>query len=173
MLPCNDPVAYRDDRQALELQVRDLERENERLKEELQDTKARARARRARGRDRQKKTTEGRCPSCGGSLLPAAVFAGKDRNPQLLRMSTLRFGDPSGGFTSSAPIRAKVCASCGFIFPFIDIASDETANVTGEWTMVAAGITEPESDSPADSGSREVASESGSHRQPKDNAEDE
>lgn len=169
MLPCQNPVAYRDDRQALELQVRDLERENERLKEELSDTKRRARAKRARSRDRQKKDVEGRCPSCGGSLLPAAVFAGKDRTPELLRMSTLRFGDPSGGFTSSAPVRAKVCASCGFIFPFIDIASRETADVTGEWAMVAARVEEePSSLGAADSGSGEVPSESGSHRKPDD-----
>lgn len=55
-------------------------------------------------------------------MLPAAVFAGSNnRSPIPMRFSTLRFSSPTGGFTDSAPVRAKVCASCGFIFHYIEM----------------------------------------------------
>ncbi|MEM6995675.1 MAG: hypothetical protein AAF721_34520 [Myxococcota bacterium] len=115
-------MAYRDDRQALELQLAELERDNERLKKELDDSKADAKKSRAKGRERQRAAAMKGCPACGGSMLPAAVFAGKnERNPIPMRFSTLRFSSPNGGFTDSAPVRAKVCASCGFIFHYIDM----------------------------------------------------
>ncbi len=115
-------MAYRDDRQALELQLAELERENERLQKELSDSQADAKKSRAKGRERQRAAAMKGCPACGGSMLPAAVFAGNnDRNPTPLRFSTLRFSSPTGGFTDSAPVRAKVCASCGFIFHYIDM----------------------------------------------------
>ena len=115
-------VAYRDDRQALELQVGELEHENEKLRRELDGVQAQLKEERARTRERQQTRARGVCPACGGSLLPAAVYAGSnDRNPVQLRMSTLRFGNPNGGFTHSAPVQAKVCGTCGFIHHYIDL----------------------------------------------------
>jgi hypothetical protein len=89
----------------------------------------------------------GRCPACGGSLLPAAVFAGNNnRNPVPLRMSTLRFGNPAGGFTSSAPIQAKVCGSCGFIHHYIDLDSAAAEPVTQEIPLQLEAIEAAEND---------------------------
>ena len=121
-------MAYRDDRQALEMQVAELERENEKLRKELSDSKLKAKASRAEGRERQRAAAMKGCPACGGSMLPAAVFAGSnDRNPIPMRFSTLRFSSKQGGFTDSAPVRAKVCASCGFIFHYIDMPESSEA----------------------------------------------
>jgi hypothetical protein len=126
-------VAYRDDRQALELRVAELEHDNEKLRRELEGAKAKLADERAQSRERRRASSAGVCPACGGSLLPAAVFAGSNnRNPVPLRMSTLRFGDPAGGFTNSAPIQAKVCGSCGFIHHYIDLASAAADPVTQE-----------------------------------------
>jgi hypothetical protein len=116
-------VVYRDDRQALSLQVAELERENDRLREEL-DT-LRGEAKRARDEDRETRrraSAEAGCVACGGSLLPVALFAGRNlKAPIPISLSTLRFGDPDGGFTRSAPVRARVCSSCGYVHCFIDI----------------------------------------------------
>lgn len=115
-------MAYRDDRHALELQLAELERQNEALREELDQERAKARAARAQDRERRHTSVGRECTVCGGSLLPVAVFAGhNDRSPLPLRMSTLRFVNPSGGFTHSAPILGKACTSCGFIHHFIDM----------------------------------------------------
>jgi hypothetical protein len=115
-------VAYRDDRHALELQLAELERENGALREELEQERAKARAARAEDRERRHTSAGRECTVCGGALLPVAVFAGRnDRSPLPLRMSTLRFVNPSGGFTRAAPILAKACTSCGFIHHFIDM----------------------------------------------------
>jgi len=125
-------VPYRDDRQALTLQVAELERENEQLREEIATLKDDAKRQRDEDREvRKRESTERGCVSCGGSLLPVAVFAGRDlRSPIPISLSTLRFGDPAGGFTRSAPMKAKVCSSCGFVHCFIDIAG--AAPVDGE-----------------------------------------
>lgn len=120
-------MAYRDDRQALEMQVAELERQNEKLRRELSDSREDAKKSRAEGRERQRAAANKGCPACGGSMLPAAVFAGSnDRNPIPMRFSTLRFSSKQGGFTDSAPVRAKVCASCGFIFHYIDMPADRS-----------------------------------------------
>jgi hypothetical protein len=130
MLPWLD-MAYRDDRQALELQLAELERQNEALRDELEQERAKARAARAEDRERRHTSAGRECTVCGGALLPVAVFAGRnDRSPLPLRMSTLRFVNPSGGFTRAAPILAKACTSCGFIHHFIDMqgqAADQPA----------------------------------------------
>jgi hypothetical protein len=115
-------VAYRDDRHALELQLAELERQNEALREELEQERAKARAARAEDRERRHTSAGRECTVCGGALLPVAVFAGhNDRSPLPLRMSTLRFVNPSGGFTHATPVLAKACTSCGFIHQFIDM----------------------------------------------------
>ena len=115
-------MAYRDDRQAQELQLSELEHENEKLREELRTAQEQLKDARAKEREQRRNTARGTCPSCGGSLLPAAVFAAHDgRDPMPLRMSTLRFGKPTGGFTHSAPVQAKVCGSCGTIQQYIDL----------------------------------------------------
>ncbi len=106
------------------MQLSELEQENQKLRRELDGVKSQLVDARAERREQQRSRTAGVCPSCGGSLLPVAVFAGNNnRNPMPLRMSTLRFGDPAGGFTNSAPVQAKVCGSCGFIHHYIDLAS--------------------------------------------------
>lgn len=116
-------MVYRDDRQALSLQVAELERENDRLREELDTLRGEAKRARDEGREtRRRAAAEAGCVSCGGSLLPVALFAGRNlKAPIPISLSTLRFGDPEGGFTRSAPVRARVCSSCGYVHCFIDI----------------------------------------------------
>lgn len=122
-------MAYRDDRQALQLQLAELERENEELRDQLRDERAKAVAARAEDRDRRHESAMRECTVCGGALLPVAVFAGRnDRSPLPLRMSTIRFVNPTGGFTHSAPILAKACSSCGFIHHFIDMRGRESSD---------------------------------------------
>jgi len=125
-------VSYRDDRQALSLQIAELERENEELKGEVAKLKEEAKRERAVEREKRRVGALKACAMCGGSLLPVAMFAGRDRTPIPLALSTVRFGDPAGGFTRSAPIKSLVCSSCGFIHNFIDIQAPEAADVTGE-----------------------------------------
>lgn len=132
MLP-SSLMAYRDDRQALHLQVAELERENADLKKEVLELRADARKDREQEHEHRRSTAMYGCAVCSGSLLPVAVFAGRDhRSPIPLRMSTLRFGDPGGGFSRSAPLKSMVCSSCGFIHTFIDIESSEGSKVTAE-----------------------------------------
>ncbi|MCA9655038.1 MAG: hypothetical protein H6712_27410 [Myxococcales bacterium] len=148
-------MAYRDDRHALELQLAELERENEELRAELSDAREKARQAREEDRERRRNTSSrGGCTVCGGALLPVAVFAGRnDRSPLPLRMSTMRFINPSGGFTSSAPILAKACSSCGFIHHFIDMKKADDALST-EWPSMAEPKAEPsEGGKASDSGS--------------------
>ena len=124
-------VAYRDDHQALSLQVAELERENEELRHELDTMKTDARRLRDAQHEERRAGAFRGCALCGGSLLPVAVFAGQNhRSPMPLNASTLRFGDPSGGFTGSAPIKSKVCSSCGFIHQFIDITTSDAIEMT-------------------------------------------
>lgn len=142
-------MPYRDDRQALELQLADLQRENEELREQLTDEREKARAARAEDRDRRHESAMRECTVCGGALLPVAVFAGrKDRSPLPLRMSTLRFMHPSGGFTHSAPILAKACSSCGFIHHFIDMREVDSRTATPTWPPpeMLTGDGEPDGD---------------------------
>lgn len=125
-------MAYRDDRIALSLQIAELERQNEELKTEVAQLKDSAKRERAADREKRRAGAGRACTACGGSLLPVAMFAGRDRAPIPLALSTVRFGDPGGGFTRSAPIKTLVCASCGFIHNFIDIQAPEAADVTGD-----------------------------------------
>jgi hypothetical protein len=120
-------MAYRDDRQALSLQVAALEQENEKLRDQVEQLEGETKRLREENRVERQKTGTGRdCVMCGGSLLPVALFAGRNlRTPIPIVLSTLRFGDPDGGFTRSAPVKAKVCSSCGFIHCFIEIGEGE------------------------------------------------
>lgn len=140
----SNAVAYRDDRQALALQVAELERENEELREQLESVKADARRQRDVAHEQRRAGAYKGCAVCGGSLLPVAFYAGRNhRSPLPLNVSTLRFGDPSGGFTGSAPINSKVCSSCGFIHSFIDLTSTDGLEVTH-------GLAEAEHEDPSD-----------------------
>jgi hypothetical protein len=125
-------VPYRDDREALTMAVAGLERENETLKDEVEKLKADAKRKREEDHNTRKETANRGCALCGGSLLPVAVFAGRQANPVPLSVSTLRFGRPDGGFTGSAPIKSRVCSSCGFIHHFIDVGAPEAVDVTRE-----------------------------------------
>ena len=115
-------MAYRDDRQALALQIAELERENSKLRDELES--AGKRYKRVQDEHHEaRRMGDKRCILCGGSLLPVAVFAGHDiGSPIPLSMSTLRFGRADGGFTHSAPIHSLACSSCGYIHSFIPIS---------------------------------------------------
>lgn len=119
-------MVYRDDRQALSLQVAELERENAQLREQVDTLQDDARRQRDEDREIRHRTgSERGCVVCGGSLLPVALFAGRDlRSPIPISLSTLRFGAPEGGFTRSAQVKAKVCSSCGYVHAFIDIDAD-------------------------------------------------
>lgn len=115
-------MAYRDDRQALAMQIAELERDNQKLREKLEA--ATRRFERSQLEQSAERTAQARkgCMACGGTLLPVAIFAGHDiTSPLPLKMSTLRFVDPNGGFTHSAPLHSMACASCGFIHNFIDM----------------------------------------------------
>jgi hypothetical protein len=115
-------VAYRDDQQALILQVSALEQENERLRQQLEASEDRHRRTLADQHTERRKGIRYQCLLCGGNLHAVAIIAGHDvRNPLPLKMSTLRFGDPTGGFTASAPVRSYACSSCGYIHSFIDM----------------------------------------------------
>jgi hypothetical protein len=115
-------VSYRDDHQALTLQVATLERENERLRGELEQADDRFRKTLKEQFEGRRKGLRYQCLMCNGNLLPVAIVAGHDpRNPLPLKMSTLRFGDPTGGFTASAPVHSYACSSCGYIHNFVDM----------------------------------------------------
>ncbi len=115
-------MAYRDDRQALAMQIAELERANQKLREKLEASQRKlAKTQSEQTAKRTAKARQG-CIVCGGTLLPVAIFAGRDITAPLpLKMSTLRFVDPNGGFTHSAPLHSMACASCGFIHNFIDM----------------------------------------------------
>jgi len=127
-------VVYRDDRQALTLQVAELERENAELREQVESLQEDAKRQRDEDREtRHRSSNERGCVMCGGSLLPVALFAGRNlRSPIPISLSTLRFGAPEGGFTRSAPVKAKVCASCGYVHAFIDIDAEGAEPVMTE-----------------------------------------
>jgi hypothetical protein len=152
-------VAYRDEQQALWIQVAELERENDQLREALERAAKRYRSWREEQHAQRKDGARKDCIMCGGTLLPVAVFAGHDtRSPIPLSMSTLRFGLPDGGFTHSAPVRFMACSSCGFIHNFIDIehaisvpdegedggAEEETTSEVGDSADDGAGTTTDE-----------------------------
>ena len=120
-------MAYRDDRQALALQLAELERENERLRSEIESFEERLQRVLNERQELQHARSRRSCVLCRGTLLPVAIFAGHDDHaPIPLKMSTLRFTSPDGGFTHSAPIRSMVCSSCGYIQNFIDIDNPST-----------------------------------------------
>ncbi|MCA9696156.1 MAG: hypothetical protein KC431_01440 [Myxococcales bacterium] len=117
-------MAYRDEQQALLLEVNSLERENQRLRDALEDAHERFRGLLREQLEERRKNVRLNCVMCSGNLLPVAIVAGHDvRNPLPLKMSTLRFGSPEGGFTASAPVRSYACTSCGYIHNFIDMDS--------------------------------------------------
>ncbi|HEY8378072.1 MAG TPA: hypothetical protein VIK91_16355 [Nannocystis sp.] len=122
-------MGYRDDRDAMVLQIAALEQENERLRRDLASAEARARDVAADERERRRSAAHKVCVMCGGTtLLPVALFAGHDtRAPLPLHISTLRFTSPSGGFTHSAPVHSLACSTCGFLHTFIEM-SDRPVN---------------------------------------------
>ncbi len=124
-------VAYRDDRQALALQVAELERVNEELQEELTELRERSRHDREEKRDQRRRESRHGCVMCGGTLHAVAVFSGRHDAPKSLQLSTTRFAAQGGGFSSSTPIRAMVCSSCGFVHHYIDLERPDAALVTG------------------------------------------
>ena len=115
-------MGYRDDRDAMAMQLAELERENARLREALDTAEGRAREAQEHRHERRRSGAHKACVMCGGTLLPVAIFAGHDtRQPLPLSMSTLRFTSPAGGFTHAAPVHSLACSSCGFIHNFINI----------------------------------------------------
>ncbi|MCA9634944.1 MAG: hypothetical protein KC420_02810 [Myxococcales bacterium] len=121
-------MSYRDDRQALALQLAELERENERLRSEIESFEERLSRVMNERQELQHARSRRSCVLCRGTLLPVAIFAGHDtRAPLPLSMSTLRFVSPQGGFTHSAPVRSFVCSTCGFIHNFVDITAPASA----------------------------------------------
>ncbi len=137
-------MAYRDDREALEYRVRELEQENRRLREALATEEDRRRAAVASRNAARTRKMRGSCAICGGTLLPVAMFAGNDvGSPLPLGISTLRFGDPRGGFTHFAPVHSLACTSCGFIHAFIDMGE---ARAQGDRPEIDAGVEYPAED---------------------------
>jgi hypothetical protein len=119
-------VPYRDEQQALLLEVAALERENQRLQQALEDAEERFAVLLRGEYEERRRAVRKSCVMCSGNLLPVAIVAGHDvRNPLPLKMSTLRFGSPEGGFTASAPVRSYACGTCGYIHSFIDMDQTE------------------------------------------------
>jgi len=115
-------VSYRDEQQALLLEVQALQRDKARLEGELEHADSRFRGLLHEQAADRLKNLRMHCVMCSSNLLAVAIVAGHDvRNPLPLKMSTLRFGSPEGGFTASAPVRSYVCSSCGYIHSFIDM----------------------------------------------------
>jgi hypothetical protein len=115
-------VSYRDEQQAMMIEVATLTRENQRLQAALDDSEKRFKELLSHEYEERRKSTRKTCVMCSGNLLPVAIVAGHDvRNPLPLKMSTLRFGSPEGGFTASAPVRSYACGTCGYIHSFIDM----------------------------------------------------
>ena len=120
-------MAYRDDRDALHLQLDALELENGRLQKELEDLQGRYDRLVQTGHEIRRSKSRVSCTMCGGNLLPVALFAGKDsRRPVPLQISTMRYGSPEGGFTHTAALHSLACASCGYIHSFL--AFDQTGD---------------------------------------------
>lgn len=124
-------MAYRDDRQALSLQVADLERENAELKSELEELRDDAKRDREVQREKAKRNSRHGCVMCGGRMHAVAVFSGRHDAPKSLQMSTSRFSAPSGGFSRSTPVKAMACSACGFIHHYIELEGADKAMVTG------------------------------------------
>ena len=119
-------MAYRDEQQALLLEVDTLERENQRLRAALHEAEERYGALLTEQYEARRKAVRKTCVMCSGNLHPVAIVAGHDvRNPLPLKMSTLRFGSPTGGFTASAPVRSYACGTCGYIHNFIDMSAHD------------------------------------------------
>ena len=105
------------------LEVTALEQQNHRLREALHESEERFNALLTHQYEERRKSVRKTCVMCSGNLLSVAIVAGHDvRNPLPLKMSTLRFGSPTGGFTASAPVRSYACGTCGYIHNFIDMA---------------------------------------------------
>ncbi len=114
-------MGYRDDRDAMAMQIAELERANARLQSALDLAEGRVRDVQEQ-RHEQRRSAAKACVMCKGTLLPVAIFAGHDtRQPLPLSMSTLRFTSKDGGFTHAAPVHSLACSSCGFIHNFIEI----------------------------------------------------
>ncbi len=115
-------MGYRDDRDATALQIAELERDNERLRERLSEALARAQAVEDERHERRRASSQEGCVMCGGALHPVAVFTGHSlQSPMRLHASTIRFAAKSGGFTHAAVVRSLACTSCGYIHSYIDM----------------------------------------------------
>jgi hypothetical protein len=113
-------MVYRDDREALLAEISVLEAENAALRQALVDLRARLHKIQQLREEARQQGQRSDCLSCGGHLLPVAVFAGHDfADPQPMHLSTLRFRGRKGGFTHAAPIHAYACSNCGFIQHFV------------------------------------------------------
>jgi hypothetical protein len=115
-------MSYRSHHNALYVENGALRAENARLRHELSEGHA-AMAEVRRGRDdAERRRARGTCLSCGGIILPVAVFAGHRLGAPLpLRMSTARFLDAAGGYTEASLVHARACAACGLIHHFVAI----------------------------------------------------
>ena len=110
------------------LEVASLARENQRLETALAEAEERFKGLLSGQYEERRKTMRRSCVMCTGNLLPVAIVAGHDvRNPLPLKMSTLRFGSPGGGFTASAPVHSYACGTCGYIHNFIDMEPGQLA----------------------------------------------
>jgi hypothetical protein len=115
-------MSYRSHYSAIYVENTALRAENARLRHELKEGRAAmAEVRRDRD-DAERRRVRATCLSCGGIILPVAVFAGhRLREPLPLRMSTARFLDPTGGYTEASLVHARACAACGLIHHFVAI----------------------------------------------------
>lgn len=114
-------MTYRSDALAVRAENRHLRAENARLQRARRRLQAAYDDLRGSLDDVRKRSMQGRCLSCGGPILPVAVFAGHDSaRPSPLQVSTARFCDARGGYTHTALLRARACTHCGLIHTFLE-----------------------------------------------------
>jgi len=118
-------MSYRSHYKAIYVQNIALRAENARLRAEVSETQSAYHQARQRQDDTERRRARASCLSCGGVILPVAVFAGhRSGDPLPLRLSTARFLDRAGGYTHASLVHARACASCGLIHHFLGLDAE-------------------------------------------------
>ena len=100
-------MSYRSHYKAIYVQNIALRAENARLRAEVSETQSAYHQARQRQDDTERRRARASCLSCGGVILPVAVFAGhRSGDPLPLRLSTARF------FGSRRRLHARVIGAC-------------------------------------------------------------
>lgn len=139
--PLRCSMVYRSAPTAVDLEIQTQRAENARLRGQIEALVAsRQEATAALARGHHQRATR-HCLSCGGSILPVAMFAGHDaEKPVPLQVSTARFCKAGGGFRGSAVVQARACGRCGLLHTFLAqhdpvCRDDETTSYVSRWSL--------------------------------------